>query len=92
MSGYVMQVNYLDRPIVSARATRQPSYGMARDGYTVRSGAPTMWMIRLAGEKRERRLMVWHFSNLPTHFVRIGKKPYIVRDVPNAPFVKEDAS
>jgi hypothetical protein len=53
-------------------------YGMARDGYTTRSGAPTQWMIRLAGEKRWRRLMRWQFSNAGTCFLRIKGECLIV--------------
>jgi len=72
-------VLYLQKPIVEARRTAQPRYGMTRDGYTVRSGAPTSTMIRLQGEKIFRRLMVWQFSNAGTLFVRIDGKSYVVR-------------
>jgi hypothetical protein len=37
-------------------------------------------MIRLQGEKRWRRLMVWQFSNLGTLFVRIAGEPHVVRE------------
>lgn len=36
-------------------------------------------MIRLEGEKRWRRLMVWQFSNIGTLFVHIDGKPHVVR-------------
>ena len=75
-----MTVQYLETTIVSARNTETPRYGMTVEGYTKRSGAPTSLMIRLEGEKRERRLMVWQFSNAGTCFVRIGGIPFIVRD------------
>jgi len=71
---------YLETPIVETRQTTQPRYGMTREGYTVRSGAPTSTMVRLQGEKIFRRLMVWQFSNAGTAFVRILGKNYIVRD------------
>ncbi len=75
-----MTVQYLDRPIVAKRRTTTPRYGMASDGYTLRSGAPTSWQIQLEGEKRWRRLMVWQFSNCGTLFIRIGGKPIVVRE------------
>ena len=77
---------YLETPIAEAKHTLAPRYGVAADGYTVRSGAPTCVMIRLEGEKRWRRLMVWCFSNVGTHFVRVGGVPLVVRshDVPEA--------
>ena len=50
------------------------------DGFTVRSGAPTSWLIRLDGEARWRRLMIWQFSNAGTLFVRIKGRALIVRE------------
>jgi len=72
-----MAVTYLAR-IAEKKTTARPSYGMARSGYTLRSGAPSSTMIRLEGEKRWRRVMIWQFSNAGTAFVRIGGKPYII--------------
>lgn len=72
--------DYLKKKIVDCRQTKRPRYGMAADGYTTRSGAPTSYMIRLQGESRWRRLMVWQFSNIGTTFVRIKGKPKIVPD------------
>ena len=70
------------RKIVACKIKRlvNPYGGLTRDGYTKRSGAPTSRMIRLAGEKRWRRLMVWQFSNMSTLFVTLNGKPHIVRD------------
>ncbi len=78
--------NYLKTAIVESKRTSQPSYGMARDGYTLKSGAPTSLMVRLEGEKRFRRLMVWQFSNAGTCFLRIKGEAMIVPDhtVPEA--------
>jgi hypothetical protein len=80
-----MGVTYLETKIVETRETERPRYGMTVDGYTVRSGAPTSLMVRLEGEKRFRRLMVWQFSNAGTCFVRVGGKPLVVRghDIPS---------
>lgn len=72
---------YLMTPIAEAkRAPIDPRPWMTRDGYTKRSGAPTSIMIRLVGEKRFRRVMVWHFSNAGTAFVRIKGTPHIIAD------------
>lgn len=72
---------YLTKKIAAAKCTRDvPRYGMTRAGYTKRSGAPSSTMVRLEGEKRWRRVMVWQFSNAGTTFVRINGKPHIVRD------------
>lgn len=57
--------------IIETKRTELPRYGMAVSGYTLRSGAPTSFMVRLEGEKRWRRLMVWQFSNNGTCFLRI---------------------
>ena len=73
-------VEYLSTPIEAARITATPRYGMAADGYTLRSGAPTRYMIRLAGDKRWRRLMCWQFSNAGTCFVRVGGANLVVND------------
>lgn len=76
-----MTVKYLTVKIVEAR--RVPlkyAYGMTVLGYTVRRGAPTSVMIRLEGEKRWRRLMIWQFSNAGTAFVRIKGECLVVPD------------
>lgn len=78
-----MSVRYLHetgREITEVKRTETPRYGMTADGYTVRAGAPTSLMVRLDGETRWRRLMIWCFSNAGTAFVRIKGEPYVVRD------------
>ncbi len=73
-------MKYLKTPIVDVRETDRPNWGMTRDGYTVRSGAPTSILVRLENEKRWRRVMVWCFSNAGTLFVRIKGESLIVRE------------
>ncbi len=51
---------------------------MTRSGYTKRSGAPTSVLVRLKGEKKFRRAMVWQFSNAGTTFVKIKGEPHII--------------
>lgn len=76
-----MAVTYLTTPIEETRRDPPPrGSGMTREGYTKRSGAPTDLMIRLRGEKKWRRLMIWQFSNIGTLFVRLGGKPHVVRE------------
>lgn len=76
-----MSVTYLTTPIEETRQDPPPrGSGMTREGYTKRSGAPTDLMIRLQGEKKWRRLMIWQFSNLGTLFVRVNGKPHVVRE------------
>lgn len=82
LAQWCLMVEYLETPIADKRRTDTPRYGMAADGYTLRSGAPTQWLVRLDGEKRWRRLMCWQFSNAGTCFVRIGGKCLIVRNLP----------
>lgn len=60
------------------RAVRTPSYGRTSSGYTKRSGAPTSVLVRLKGEKKFRRAMVWQFSNAGTTFVNIKGQPHVV--------------
>ncbi len=79
------RVKYLQARIVATRGTARPRYGMTRDGYTKRSGAPTSTMLLLEGETRWRRLMCWQFSNSGTCFVRIKGECFVVRDLPGAP-------
>lgn len=79
---------YLTAPIAESRESATvPRSGWARDGYTRRSGAATHMEIRLEGEKRWRRVMIWCFSNSGTLFVRIKGVPHIVRstDLPAKP-------
>lgn len=71
-------MKYLETKIEEERKTDFPKYGVTKDGYTVQSGGPTSSLIRLAGEKRWRRLMYWQFSNAVTLFVRVKGEPYIV--------------
>lgn len=64
--------------IAESRDTEAPRYGMTADGYTRRSGAPTTRMIRLAHERRWRRVMVRQFSNAGTLFVKIFGEEFIL--------------
>ena len=74
-------LKYLETKIVEAKRTKDvPRYGMTADGYTKKSGAPTSVMIRLDGEKKWRRVMVWQFSNVGTCFVRIKGECLVVRN------------
>jgi hypothetical protein len=74
-------VEYLETRIVERYQTPETlRYGMTALGYTKRSGAPTSWMIRLEGEKRFRRLMVWQFSNVGTCFVNVNGAPLVVHE------------
>lgn len=75
-----MSTQYLETPIVGVKLTPTPRYGIAADGYTLRSGAPTNKLIQLQGESRWRRLLVWQFSNNCTLFVRIKGVPMIVNE------------
>ena len=56
----------------------RPNYGLTSEGYTIQSGAPTEYRIRLKGEKRLRRVFVWCFSNCATYFVRINGSPLAI--------------
>ena len=47
-----MPLTYLETPIVAAKRTETPRWGMTADGYTKRSGAPTSIMVRLESETR----------------------------------------
>jgi hypothetical protein len=72
---------YLEAKIAEKRISDPaPGSGMTASGYTKCSGAPTSWMIRLEGEKRWRRLMVWCFSNCGTLFVKVNGECLIVRE------------
>jgi len=73
-------VTYLKTPIEAMKRTETPRYGMTADGYTRKSGAPTSRMIRLAGERRWRRLMCWQFSNAGTLFIRVNGQTLIVNE------------
>lgn len=79
---------YLDKPIVQVRISPiDPRWGLTRDGYTKRSGAPSQIMVRLDGETRWRRIMIWQFSNAGTCFLRVCGECLIVRDsdIPELP-------
>lgn len=73
---------YLTTPIAEAKHDDSARPRLTRDGYTVRAGSPTGTLIRLQGETRWRRVMVWCFSNSGTRFVRVKGECLIVRDVP----------
>lgn len=75
-----MSVTYLQKKISESKRTDAPHYGRTSDGYTCRSGAPTSLLVRLEGETRWRRLMVWQWSNAGTLFVRVGGEPLVVGD------------
>lgn len=77
-------VKYLTTKIEATRRTEAPLWGMTALGYTKRSGAPTPYMIRLAGETVWRRLMAWQFSNNGTLFVRVRGEELVVNqhDIP----------
>lgn len=64
--------------IVASKQTKRPNYGIAADGYTVKSGAPTSYMVRLEGEKRWRRVMELCFSNASTNFLNIKGKMVVL--------------
>lgn len=64
--------------IEEAKRTETPRYGLTVLGYSINSGAPTSILVRLKGEKRWRRVMIWQFSNAGTCFIRIKNRPYIV--------------
>lgn len=66
--------------IEETKRTDAPRWGMTAAGYTKRSGAPTSHLIRLAGEKRWRRLMCWQFSNAGTCFIRYKGETIIIND------------
>jgi hypothetical protein len=73
-------MNSLTATIAESRQTDAPRWGMAADGYTLRSGAPTSWMVRLKGETRWRRLMCWQFSNAGTLFLKVKGQCLIVSE------------
>jgi len=62
--------------IVAVKITNVPLYGYTADGYTVRNGAPTRYMVKLTGCKKWRRLYCICFSNsgsLVLHMRDAGK-------------------
>lgn len=73
-------VQYLETPIIAAKRTPVPRYGIAADGYSLRSGAPSQYMVRLENNPRWYRVMVWQFSNAGTAFIRIKGIPYVLRN------------
>ena len=72
-------INYLENEkITEKKRTDAPRWGMTADGYTLRSGAPTCWMIRLQGEKTFRRVMCIQMSNAGSCFIKVkGKRLYL---------------
>lgn len=72
-------VYLIDSLVAEEKRTPTPKLRTTRDGYTVRAGSPTSYMVRLQGEKRWRRVYEWCFSNTSTTFLRIGKVPHITR-------------
>lgn len=83
-----MAVKYLAAshapPFAEIRITDQPRYGMCRDGYTCRRGAPTCYLVRLWDESKAaakgpwRRVMIWQFSNAGTLFVRVRGENHLL--------------
>jgi hypothetical protein len=70
---------YVDVESVAEHRWSEPGkYGHTRAGYTKRSGAPTALEIRLKGERRWRRVMVWQTGNAGTTFVKIDGKPRVI--------------
>ena len=73
-------MKYLETAIAETRETTQPRWGIAADGYTYRSGAPSNLLVRLEGETRWRRLMFRQFSNVGSYFLKIDSKEVPVSD------------
>lgn len=76
-----------DMRIVDVRRTDVPRYGVRADGYSARSGAPTCYLVKVAGGRLAlrdvavwRRIRVWQWSNAGTAFVRIRGCDYVIRD------------
>ena len=84
-----MTAKYLTTKIAETRRTDVPHYGLGRDGYSLRNGAPTSLLVRLEGDKRWRRVMVWCTGNCGTLFVRVAGECLITRD-DDIPLVKEN--
>lgn len=74
------ETKYLTQRIAEMRYTNRPAWGLTVNGYTRRGGAPTPIMVRLDGERRWRRLMLWLFSNAGTTFIRIKGEEFVVTD------------
>ena len=64
--------------IAFVKVTDPPRARLTADGYTVKSGSPTRYMVRLEGETKYRRLMCWQFSNAGTLFLRIKGENVVV--------------
>lgn len=75
-----MSVRYLEKPIHRKRVSIPKNRRLTADGYTLRAGSPSDWLILLEGESRWRRVYCWQFSNAGTLFVRIGGEPIVVPD------------
>lgn len=75
-----MSVRYLEKRIDRKRVDIPVNRRLTADGYSLRSGSPSDWMIRLEGENRWRRVYCWQFSNCGTLFIRVNDQPIVVRD------------
>lgn len=73
-----MKVKRLQKKIVDCKVTKAPNYGRSPTGYTYSQGAPTVYKVKLEGERMFRRLMCWQFTNVATYFLRISGVEYIV--------------
>lgn len=68
---------YLTKKIEEVR-TVEAKPRLTCHGYSVRAGSPSSKMVRLEGEKRWRRVMVFQFSNAGSAFVRINGVPHFL--------------
>jgi len=66
--------------IEESRTTAEPRQRLTSAGYTVRSGSPTRYQVRCAGEKRWRRVYVICFSNVGSLFIRTPHGPRYVHE------------
>ncbi len=73
-------VRYLEdhrRYVMSERAST--GYGKGVDGYGKKIA--TRWMVKLAGEKRLRRVYAICYSNVASHYVEIMGERFYLRSV-----------
>lgn len=68
----------LTTKMVEAKYTKTPRYGITRDGYSIKSGAPTDILVRLEGEKRWRRVMCWQWSYTSICFIKSKGKNLVI--------------
>ena len=79
-------VDYLEEPIVEMREKPLPmGTGLTVFGYTLRKGAPTAYLVRIASSPRWYRLKCWCFSNASTMFVTIKGVDRVVTELPPVP-------